>query len=194
MTNSLGFDISSGDGFIDWPLAASRGIRFATIRATWGLDGLDSRYLANLNGALAAGIKPISYAWFVPRKNTIAQAYWFTSHALPSELGYMIDLEDTTWVKGYHGIWPEIKKWMTATGARKIYASPSYIKSYLYDCPDINDYELIIANWDVAAPGYAKPVQPTRWWAWQYTGKAYGPYYGLQAKEAALYVYNGELP
>jgi len=190
--NALGFDISSGDGVIDWQLAASHGIEWATIRATWGVDGLDLNYNANFNAALSVGIKPISYAWFVPRVDAIAQAHWFTTHALPSELGWMIDLEDSGWrYKAYHGIWAEIKKWMNATGARKQYTSPDYIGRYLYDCPEINQYEILLANWDLGAPRYIRPLETTRWWAWQMTGKAPAPYYGItQCHDCSLYVMN----
>jgi len=88
----------------------------------------------------------------------------------------------------------KIKLFCDVAEVETIYLSPSYVKAYLYDVPQLNEYRIVLANWDVAAPGYAKPLQPTRWTAWQYTGKAYGPYYGIQALDAALYVYNGELP
>jgi GH25 family lysozyme M1 (1,4-beta-N-acetylmuramidase) len=192
--NDLGFDISSGDGLVDWQLAYSRGIRFATIRATIGVDGIDSRYATNMAGALAAGIKRMPYHWLNPRLDSVLQANWFLGHSLPGELGRMIDLEDSGWYyKGYHGIWPKIVQACTIAQARNIYLSPSYIKAYLYDCPALNAYDILLANWDCAAPGYCKPMEPTRWSAWQYTGKAYGPYYGIQALDAALYVWNGRV-
>jgi GH25 family lysozyme M1 (1,4-beta-N-acetylmuramidase) len=194
MSNSLGFDISSGDGVIDWQLAASRHIEWATIRATIGIAQLDPRYGANMAGAYAAGIKRLSYHWLNPRLDHVAQANWFYSHSQSAELGRMIDLEDSgLYYRGYHGIWPKIKAFCDIAEVETIYVSPSYVKAYLYDVPQLNEYKIVIANWDVAAPGYAKPLQPTRWQAWQYTGKAYGPYYGIQALDAALYVWNGQV-
>jgi GH25 family lysozyme M1 (1,4-beta-N-acetylmuramidase) len=193
--NDLGFDISSGDGLVDWQLAYQHGIRFATIRATIGVDGIDERYATNMAGALSSGIKRMPYHWLNPRLDTTAQALHFLGHSQSGELGRMIDLEDSGWYyKGYHGIWAaHIQKFIDLAQVETIYLSPSYIKSYLYDVPRINNYQLIIANWDVAAPGYCKPMEPTRWSAWQYTGKAYGPYYGIQALDAALYVWNGRV-
>jgi GH25 family lysozyme M1 (1,4-beta-N-acetylmuramidase) len=194
MTNSLGFDISSGDGVIDWPLAYSRGIRWATIRATIGIDGIDSRYGVNMAGAYAAGIKRMPYHWLNPRLDHVAQANWFYAHSQDAELGRMIDLEDSGWYyNGYHGIWPKIKQACELAHTSNIYVSPSYIKAYLYDCPDLNYYSILLANWDCAAPGYCKPFIPMSWCAWQYTGKAYGPYYGIQALDAALYIWQGEV-
>lgn len=193
--NSLGFDISSGDGVIDWQLAASRHIKFATIRATIGVDKPDERYGANMAGAFAAGIKRMSYHWLNPRLDTLAQANWFAGHSQYGELGRMVDLEDSgLYYRGYHGIWPKIKLFCDIAQIETIYASPDYINSYLYDCPQINQYKLIIANWEVSAPKYIRAVETTRWTAFQYTGKGYGNYYGIQAKDAALYVWNGELP
>ena len=192
--NDLGFDISSGDGVVDWQLAASHDIRFATIRATIGTNAIDPRYGINMAGAQAAGIKRMPYHWLNPRLDHIAQAHWFADHAQTAELGLMVDLEDSgLYYKGYHGIWSKIKAFCDIANVNNIYVSPSYIKSYLYDCPDLNKYNILIANWDCAAPGYARPMETTRWWAWQYTGKAYGPYYGIQALDAALYVANGEV-
>jgi GH25 family lysozyme M1 (1,4-beta-N-acetylmuramidase) len=192
--NDLGFDISSGDGVIDWQLAYSRGIRFATIRATIGVNAIDERYAANMSGALSVGIKRMPYHWLNPRLDHIAQANWFYNHSQYAELGRMIDLEDSgIYYHGYHGIWAKIKAFCDLAIVDNIYLSPSYCKAYLYDCPQLNQYKLLIANWDVAAPGYCKPIEPTRWTAWQYTGKAYGPYYGIQALDAAMYVWNGQV-
>ena len=194
MVNSLGFDISSGDGLVDWTLAASHGIEFATIRATIGINGIDDRYYQNMAGAYSAGIKRMPYHWLNPRLDHIAQANWFYSHSQDAELGRMIDLEDSGYYyKGYHGIWPKVKAFCDIAHIYAIYVSPSYIKSYLYDCPDLNNYHILIANWDCAAPGYCKPFIPMSWRAWQYTGQAYGPFYGIQALDAALYVWQGEV-
>lgn len=130
-----------------------------------------------------------------PRLDTLAQANWFFAHSNYGELGRMIDLEDSgLYYRGYHGIWPKIKLFCDIAQVETIYASPDYINSCLYDCPQINQYKLIIANWEVSAPKYMRAVETTRWTAFQYTGKGYGNYYGIQAKDAALYVWNGELP
>ena len=192
MVNSLGVDISSGDGIINWQLAASRGIRWATIRATLGVNAIDDRYGANMAGAYAAGIKRMPYHWFNPKLDHIAQANWFYNHSSYAELGRMVDLEDSgLYYRGYHGIWPKIKSFCALALVETIYVSPSYIKAYLYDCPDLNDYHILIANWDCATPGYCKPLIPLSWCGWQYTGNAYGPYYGIQALDAALYIWQG---
>lgn len=199
---ALGMDTSSGDGVIDWQLACTHGIRFATIRASWGLDGVDANYATNMTHAYQAHIYRSPYHWFVPRKDAVAQARWFVNHSSMGELPHMVDLEDNpkTGVYGYHGIWTEIKKFLDQVQAMIlercwIYLSPSYVSNYLYDCPWLNEYPIVIAHWQAAAPKFTQPLETGRWIAWQFTGNAPAPYYGItQCREAALYIYNGELP
>lgn len=198
--NSLGIDASSGDGVIDWAIAASHGIQFATIRATWNNCYADANYAVNMTHAYQNGISRAPYHWFVPKVDAVSQARWFVNHSSTSELPRMVDLEDTPYIKGYHGIWAEIQKFLDQVEAMTtqkcwIYLSPSYVSSYLYDCPQINEYPIVVAHWDTNAPKFTRPLETCRWVVWQFTGTAIAPYYGItQCKEAALYVYNGALP
>ena len=51
-----GFDAYSGDGAINWTTAKNAGIKFAFVKATEGVNFVDSRFTANMQGATAAGI------------------------------------------------------------------------------------------------------------------------------------------
>ena len=195
MNNSLGFDVSSyelHDG-VDWQLAKSRGVEWATMRVSWNVAGVDDCYVDNMEDSRGI-IKRLSYHWFVPHVDAIRQADNFNAHYITSELGKMVDLEDTATVKGYHGIWPEIVKFCNRAGVDALYLSPAYIQAYLYDVPEINRFRLLIANWRVPVPGWVIPMEPGRWTAWQWTGNANGKYYGFKyAKEAAMYNWNGQV-
>lgn len=58
-------DVSSHNGVIDWPKVAASGVKCAVIRAGYGNDisQTDTRFVANIKGALAAGLK-VSIYWF----------------------------------------------------------------------------------------------------------------------------------
>lgn len=200
MTNSLGIDASEMDGVINWNTTASRGIQFATIRATWSFNKQDSKFVLNTTEAQANAIRVIPYHWYVPRINPLAQASNFCATIEGSQPLYcMVDLEDTRYVKAYVGIANEIISFcenvMLFTGQRPIlYASPNYIKSYLTKYIELISYPLVIAHWDTPAPLIPRPFIPTNYLAWQFTAKANAPYYGItQCKQASLYVWNGEL-
>ena len=51
-----GFDAYSGDGAINWTTAKNAGIQFAFVKATEGVNFVDSRFTANMQGATAAGV------------------------------------------------------------------------------------------------------------------------------------------
>jgi len=197
--NSLGIDASSYDGVINWQTTASRGVSFATIRATWNNKYKDGKYQQNLVDAQANHINVIPYHWFVPYVDPIAQANWFLAHSDDTGFYRMVDLEDTRTVFAYHGIGKEILKFLETFHSVTnqdcaLYTSPAYIKAYLYDCIELVNYPLLIAHWDAAAPLVPRPFIPNNWLAWQFTAKANAPYYGIgECKQASLYVWNGAI-
>jgi len=52
-----GVDVSAAQGEIVWPTLAARGADFAYVRATSGAHGRDPRFVANWQGAAAAGLR-----------------------------------------------------------------------------------------------------------------------------------------
>lgn len=59
-----GIDVSYHQGIIDWKKVAESGIEFAIIRAGYGKNTVDSKFIENIVGAHAAGIK-IGVYWFI---------------------------------------------------------------------------------------------------------------------------------
>jgi len=190
----LGLDASQGDGTIDWKIAAQHGISFATIRASWGTTGVDTRFGYNMTHAKDEMIQRSPYHWFVPRLDTLAQVNWFVAHSFTAELPRMLDLEDSAPYYGYIGIGAEVEKFgaelLRKTGeVMWIYTSPSYINAYLRGCTYLCKYPLVIAHWEAAAPSVPLPWNRGRWTAWQFTGKGDAPYYGItQCHDCSLYV------
>jgi len=190
----LGIDASSYEPAINWQTAASHGIQFATIRATTGLTFVDGCHAKHMAGAQAVGIKRIPYHWLDNKKPGLQQAQHFLAHYIPGEYPPMLDLEDYKLNKGYHGISKQIVAYMdeierVTNLVGLIYSSPSYIKAYLYDAFDLIKYPLVMAHWDMPYPLIPRPFIPETWFAWQYTGRGNGSYYGYTLnKQVALYV------
>jgi GH25 family lysozyme M1 (1,4-beta-N-acetylmuramidase) len=188
----LTLDISGNDGVWVAQKAAEMGIKKATIRATWGTLGIDSRYTYNIQQALSNNIEPVHYHWYTPRRDPVVQAQHFAKYVIePGDL--MVDLEDYLGVTGYMGMGLELRYFtdnLSLYTHRTIlfYASPNYIKSYLTGARWLNDYGLVVANWDVAHPYVPLPWYPDCQVAWQFTAKAFAPDFGLaQCLQCSLY-------
>jgi GH25 family lysozyme M1 (1,4-beta-N-acetylmuramidase) len=188
----LALDLSGGDGIWVAQKAAEMGIRKATIRATWGILGIDSRYTYNIQQALANNIEPVHYHWYMPRRDPVVQTRHFAQYVIePGDL--MVDLEDYLGVTGYAGMSQELRSFtdnLSIYTHRTIifYASPAYIRAYLTAARWLNDYGLVIANYEVAHPYVPLPWYPDTQVGWQFTMKAYAPDFGLnQCKQASLY-------
>ncbi len=57
MKGKRGIDVSENNGHIDWWAVREAGIEFAIVRLGYGNRHLDSRFYANVNGALDAGLE-----------------------------------------------------------------------------------------------------------------------------------------
>ena len=56
VTYIQGFDVYSGDGAVNWASAKAGGYQFAFVKATEGVNFIDSRFTTNMNGAHNAGV------------------------------------------------------------------------------------------------------------------------------------------
>jgi hypothetical protein len=196
MTQSLGFDKSSFDGRVDWNAAKARRIAFATIRASDGLNA-DPLHLEEAAAALAAGVHVSPYHYYEPGQGVAAQGAKFLASTKGGDLPPMLDLEDYASTHGYAGIWgKEIKPWLDfvqgAVGIRPwIYSSPDYIRNYLSGETAVSEEKIIVANYDVNAPSFPKPLTPLSLIGWQFGDGRDAAFYGFQqANGCALYVVN----
>jgi lysozyme len=91
-----GVDVSHHQGHIDWPKLAGRHAAFAYIKASEGADFRDEDFLANWNGARAAGIAPGAYHYFTLCRTGAEQAANFIATAGATRLHGLppaVDLE-----------------------------------------------------------------------------------------------------
>jgi len=168
-----GIDVSHAQGVIDWPTVAKTKA-FAFIKATEGTNFVDPQFLANWNGAGAAGVLRGAYHYFHPNIDPVAQAKFFLSK-LPSrgELPVMLDVEESNGVSAA-ALVAAAQAWVdyvsaNVGGRALIYTSagfwPASVSSNI-----ANKADLFVANWRVPAP--SKVSAWPSWTFWQYCGCA----------------------
>lgn len=92
---TLGIDVSSHQGTVDWPQVAAGGYGFAYIKATEGANFADGQFARNWSGARDAGITPGAYHYFTLCSPGAEQAEDFLAAAPPDDaaLPPALDLE-----------------------------------------------------------------------------------------------------
>ena len=97
---TLGIDVSSYQGTIDWQAVANSGVKFAMIRVGNVKYGLDSNFTTNVIGANAAGIRVgvycYSYALNTAEAAADAQLVVQACAGLPISFPVAIDIEDSS--------------------------------------------------------------------------------------------------
>jgi lysozyme len=91
-----GIDVSHHQGEIDWPRLRGGPMRFAYIKASEGADFVDEDFLANRQGAIAAGLVPGPYHYFTLCSPGAAQAAHFVATAPRPDVPHLppaVDLE-----------------------------------------------------------------------------------------------------
>ncbi len=113
MKGKCGIDVSENNGHIDWWAIKAAGIDFAVIRLGYGNHHLDSRFYANVNGALDAGLSIGVYYYSYALTETDAE---HEAHFLADVLkdcglskdnltmGVWFDMEDADGYKGRYGV------------------------------------------------------------------------------------------
>uniref|UniRef100_A0A6H1ZAW1 Putative glycoside hydrolase n=1 Tax=viral metagenome TaxID=1070528 RepID=A0A6H1ZAW1_9ZZZZ len=200
--NSLGLDVSGLDtkpeAPINWYTASLRGVSWATIRKSSGLNQ-DPMFSLNTKSAQKQGVLAMPYHYYIPKTDWKKQADAFLDGAY-GDLPACLDLENYRLIRAYRGIWKaEVKPWLDYVWERTqvqpcIYTAPGYIAAYLQRDADASQYPLIVANYNVSAPYIPKPFIPGNWMAWQFRGLDDGKYYGFTgALSCALYIWNGDV-
>ena len=64
MQRTFGIDVSYHQGVIDWAKVKAAGVNFAILRGGYGVGNVDTQFVNNITGAIAAGIKNIGVYWF----------------------------------------------------------------------------------------------------------------------------------
>jgi GH25 family lysozyme M1 (1,4-beta-N-acetylmuramidase) len=181
-----GIDVSHWQGNIDWVKVAASGIRFAFIKATDGLNGVDPSFAKNWAGAKAAGIARGAYHYLHPNLAGASQADLFLHtvtvggmHDL-GELSPAIDLEESDGADP-NSISVTIELFMQhmyefAPGEKvALYTAPGWWlqHSFVFSQPAPAGSYLWIAHWDVADPGTITGWDKAT--VWQYSARGAVP-------------------
>jgi lysozyme len=175
-----GVDVSSDQGKINWPRAASAGIKFAFIRASDGFYH-DKRFAENMAGAKAAGVLRGSYQYFRASRDGAEQAKDFLK-ILGDDVGDFAPTADVETNDGVSAkkLATELTKWVqvvsAATGRTPIiYTAPGLWSGWRMPAK-FGAEPLWVAHWTKAKQPHL-PTGWTQWTFWQYN--AYGHVPGI---------------
>ena len=171
---ACGIDVSHYQGRIDWMKAVGAGVKFAFIKATDGVAGVDAMFTANWNAAKAAGVRRGAYHFFRAGKDAEQQAKLFTSKLNGDwgELPPVLDFEVLSSISAEQAMngalrWMELVE--QANGQKPIlYTGPSFWRSQVKDSEAFSTYPLWIAHYTAAACA-ALPTAWKRWTFWQHS-------------------------
>lgn len=181
-----GIDVSKHQGVIDWKKVVDSGIEFAIIRAGYGKNTVDERFIENIVGAHTAGLK-IGVYWFIYALNeydTIKNAEMFHKTIEPYrdiiKLKVFADYEyDSDNYANKNGVIHNnktrtviVKSFLRYLKERGWdvgnYANPDYVKNHF---EDLSEYPLWLA-WYTGNENNVKNYNPLMW---QYSSKGSVP-------------------
>ncbi|MBX9689890.1 MAG: hypothetical protein K2X27_24480 [Candidatus Obscuribacterales bacterium] len=170
-----GIDVSHHQGIIDWKKVKEAGFDFVFVKATEGGDFVDESFARNRKGAREAGLAVGYYHFFRPSTSVDLQVANFLRSvgALETDaLCPVLDCEDPKLWLNYsvkervRMIVAWCSKVQRALGVTPIiYGSPNFFDTVLENAPELANYRLWIANYNVAEPTLPKPW--TSWSFWQ---------------------------
>lgn len=170
-----GIDVSVYQGTINWTAVKGDGVKFAYIRASDGLNSIDSKFATNWSGSRAAGVLHGAYQFFRPGQDAIAQADLLLDkiggHLAADDLPPVIDVEASDG-QSAAVITSKVKAWVehvkAATGRDPVIYTGFYFWRDSVGAPDITSSALWHAQYTTAAcPNIAPPWQ--QWAIWQYS-------------------------
>ena len=189
-----GIDVSHHDGPIDWVQVKAAGIGFAFVKATEGLDFVDSFEQTDFRAAMGQGLVVGLYHFFRPRLDPVKQANHFLSTFDPSHDQVMSCL-DVEWC-GNPNEWDGVTKNDAIARVREyldtirfrtqrapvLYYSPAFLREYLSGLP-MDGVIRWVAQYGETAPG--------DYTFWQYSEKGTVP--GLNPGSVDLDRFEGSL-
>ena len=169
-----GIDVSTWQGSIDWKKVNDAGIQFAILRATFGTDGVDNRFLENAKNAGAAGVPMGAYHYSYAKSEDEArtEARHFLSTIAPYQFDYPVafDIENNSLTGlGKDKLTDIVLAFFEVVENAKyypcLYSNLNWLKNYL-DLSRINKhYDIWLAQWN------DNPTFEGDFGLWQYTSE-----------------------
>ena len=175
-TQILGIDISHHQGAIDWKLVKNHGLCFVFVKATEGIDYLDSMFTTYWKELEHEHIIRGAYHFYSSDDDPLEQAQWFVGNvkSFNNALPPVLDIErmghkhinPATFERGVLKCLYEIER---LSGKKPIiYSSPHFADKYLFD-ESFSDYLLWVAEYGVDQPELPNAWDSTGWHFWQHT-------------------------
>lgn len=174
-----GIDVSHHQAAINWGQVAAAGHRFAVIRSSMGMAGIDNRFAINWDGAKRAGLLVSAYHLVRPEHSGTSQLDHFIKvlGGRTPDLPLVLDVE----LDGSTATSPartpaeiaqcvrDMGEGLMARGFRRpiMYTARWFWNRAVAPSPDWEAYDLWVAHYGVAAPTLPSPWKS--WLFWQYT-------------------------
>lgn len=177
-----GIDVSHHQKEIEWDKVKAHGVTFVFVKATEGIDYIDTMFSYNWKNLEREKMIRGAYHFFVSDDDPVEQADWFVKNvgSFDNILPPVIDAERA----GHQKITPEEYKEKLIkclvhveklTGKQPIiYSGPNFAEKYLAH-QDFGKYKLWIAEYGVDQPKIPDAWQNNGWQFWQNTFKANVP-------------------
>lgn len=154
-------DLSKWNTVLDWAALAASEVKAVLLRATFGPQGIDSKFVENATQAHAHGMLVMTYHYQYTNYSAIDQAnhHWNVIEPLFEMLGYVpvvIDDEEdiepgitnSQRIQGMGEFLYTIEDKQGVPGRAGVYSSPGYANQYLSPAPYwINDFIQHVAHW-----------------------------------------------
>lgn len=177
-----GIDVSHHQDTINWDKVKEYGVTFVFVKATEGIDYLDTMFTFNWANVDNENMIRGAYHFYESDDDPVVQAKWFVDHVKNFEavLPPVIDVEraghEKVTVEEYQNkLKVHLKEVERLTGQQPIiYSSPNFATKYLSD--DVfGNYKLWIAEYGVEQPKIPDPWQNQGWNFWQDSFRAKVP-------------------
>lgn len=168
-----GIDVSVWQGVIDWKRVKESGIQFAIIRSSSG-PRVDKMFDYNITEASKAGILVgvYHYCYALNPEEAREEARHFIETIKPYRIDYpvMFDFEDNTQANLGREMLTDIAEAFLSEVKNAgyypmIYSYRNWLENNL-DMDRLSEYEVALAEWNVAVPKYTRPYG-----IWQYSCK-----------------------
>ena len=169
-----GIDVSHHQEMINWAEVKNFGVTFVFVKATEGIDYIDTMFTQNWEAVSKENMIRGAYHFYESDDDPVQQAKWFVSNvkSFDGVLPPVIDVEraghDKVTIEQYqknlHILLEEVEKMTGRTPL--IYSSPNFADKYLGN-NEFEKYKLWIAEYGVDEPRIPKAWQTDGWHFWQ---------------------------
>jgi lysozyme len=162
---SFGIDISEYQGNINWneleKIEDEVLIDYIIIRASAGIDKLDSKFKENWKKATHYNFIKGAYHYYRPNENSIEQANNFIKHVKLNKGDFppILDIEKLPKTQSIDSLKVGLKRWLNKVenhyGIKPIiYSGESYYNNFLHE--EFKDYQFWIANYNLDQTSHYK--------------------------------------